>query len=94
MIIQSLSLSTTTNDDQAHTPDFHYMTQLWITDKSMVSLGHELVLIHNLNTLVTKLVWSLDFGPKMAEFPLPVPQIWRSPKWVPIQIDEYSCIKM
>ena len=30
--------------------------------------------------------WSLDFGAKMAEFPLPVLQIWRSRKWVAIQI--------
>ena len=30
--------------------------------------------------------WSLDFGAKMAEFPLPVPQIWRSWKRVTIQI--------
>ena len=30
--------------------------------------------------------WSLDFGAKMAEFPLPVPQIWRSRKRVAIQI--------
>ena len=30
--------------------------------------------------------WSLDFGAKMAEFPLPVLQIWRSRKQVAIQI--------
>ena len=30
--------------------------------------------------------WSLDFGAKMAEFPLPVLQIWRSRKRVTIQI--------
>ena len=30
--------------------------------------------------------WSLDFGAKMAEFPLPVLQIWRSRKRVAIQI--------
>ena len=30
--------------------------------------------------------WSLDLGAKMAEFPLPVLQIWRSWKWVAIQI--------
>ena len=30
--------------------------------------------------------WSLDFGTKLAEFPLPVPQIWWSQKCVVIQI--------
>ena len=30
--------------------------------------------------------WSLNFGAKMAEFPLPVLQIWRSRKRVAIQI--------
>ena len=30
--------------------------------------------------------WSLDLGAKMAEFPLPVLQIWRSRKRVTIQI--------
>ena len=34
----------------------------------------------------SQLSWSLDFGAKMAEFPLPVLQIWRSRKRVAIQI--------
>ena len=47
--------------------------------------------------------WSLDFGAKMAEFPLPVLQIWRSRKRVAIQIQlmnihvsecEYYCLHL
>ena len=47
--------------------------------------------------------WSLDFGAKMAEFPLPVLQIWRSRKWVAIQIQlmninvseyKYYCLQL
>ena len=49
------------------------------------------------------LSWSLDFGAKMAEFPLPVLQIWWSRKWVAIQIQlmnihvsecKYYCLRL
>ena len=47
--------------------------------------------------------WLLDFGVKMAEFPLPVLQIWRSRKWVAFQIQlmnipvsecKYYCLQL
>ena len=69
-----------------HKPNWCILIANYFRHKAPCSIRKLTAAFVSKRGVFSRFSWSLDFGAKMAEFPLPVPQIWRSRKRVTIQI--------